>query len=69
MAGVETQGCCINVFQDYFRDISKTSAFSYDPQRVNDACNVGLPERCSSKGLFSMATIMISAFVMYLTLI
>ena len=62
MTEVQSQGCCINVYQNYFEAVSRNSSnFSYDPKEIYEVCNVDQPENCSSMALvFTLAIISIS---------
>ena len=66
MTEVETQGCCINVYQNYFEAISRNSStFLYDPKEIYEGCNVDQPEECSSMALVSTLAIIITSFVLH----
>ena len=67
MAEVQTQGCCINVYQKYFDTATQDifSGFSYDPREIYEGCNVGQPEQCNSMALVSTLAIIITSFILH----
>ena len=66
MAEVETQGCCINVYQNFFEAVFRNSSnFSYDPKEIYEGCSVDQPEECSSMALMSTLAIITTSFILH----
>ena len=50
-SAVESQGCCLTVYQDFYQALVVSEGIVYNPNEVYGYCNVRNPESCSNSPL------------------
>ena len=59
---VESQGCCLTVYQDFVQAIAVSSGFVYNPDEVYGYCNVRNPGDCNNSPLGGASGVACSIF-------
>ena len=62
-SAVETQGCCLKVYQDYFSTI-----YTYDLNKLYDECDVNVPRRCNNSPISGSQALALNVAVFIIAL-